>query len=106
MWVVCLDNTATEKTRREHTMGEMIYYFNGEWVPQDEVMIHPYDRGFTMGFLAKVVPVELRQAQLLPPLLRQARSVWDMDVPPEGAKGCKDCAAVSGLLKGLGRSTN
>ena len=30
-------------------MGEMIYYFNGEWVPQDEVMIHPYDRGFTMG---------------------------------------------------------
>ena len=64
------------------------------------------DRGFTMGFLAKVVPVELRQAQLLPPLLRQARSVWDMDVPPEGAKGCKDCAAVSGLLKGLGRSTN
>ena len=30
-------------------MAEMVYYFNGEWVPQSQVMIHPYDRGFTMG---------------------------------------------------------
>ena len=64
------------------------------------------DRGFTMGFLAKVVPVELRQAQLLRPLLRQTRSVWDMDAPPKGAKDCKDCAAVTGLLEGLGGSMN
>ena len=30
-------------------MDEMVSYFNGEWVPQSQVMIHPYDRGFTMG---------------------------------------------------------
>ena len=64
------------------------------------------DWGFTMCFLAKVVPVELRQAQLLPPLLRKARSVWDMDGPPKGARNCKDCAAVSGLLEGLGGYSN
>ena len=62
------------------------------------------DRGFTMGFQAKVVPVELRQATLLPPLLRKARSIWDMDTPPKGAKDCKDCAAVDGLLERLGGS--
>ena len=30
-------------------MDGFIGYFNGDWVPQDQVMIHPYDRGFTMG---------------------------------------------------------
>ena len=59
---------------------------------------------FTMGFRAKVVPVELRQAKLLPPLLRKARSIWDLDTPPLGAGDCKDCAAVIGLLEKLGGS--
>ncbi len=59
-------------------------------------------KGFVMGFHAKVVPVALRQAQLLPPLLRKARRIWDMAVPPAGAKDCKDCAAVNGLLERLG----
>ena len=62
------------------------------------------DRGFTMGFLAKVVPVQLRQAQLLPPLLRKARGIWDMDAPPPAGRDCKDCAAVVGLFEGLGGS--
>ena len=61
-------------------------------------------KGFTIGFHARVVPVQLRQAQLLPPLLRKARSIWGMDAPPKGAKDCKDCAAVVGLLEGLGGS--
>ncbi len=59
-------------------------------------------KGFTMGFHAKVVPVELRTASLLPPLLRKARSIWDMDAPPAGAGDGKDCAAVDGLLERLG----
>ena len=59
-------------------------------------------RGFTMGFRAKIVEVELRRSQLLPPLLRRARSIWDMDAPPTGIGDCKDCAAVSGLLEKLG----
>ena len=59
-------------------------------------------RGFTMGFRAKIVEVELRRSQLLPPLLRRARSIWDMDAPPTGIGDCKDCAAVGGLLEKLG----
>jgi hypothetical protein len=61
-------------------------------------------KGFTMGFRAKVVPVELRTGSLLPPLLRKARSIWDMDTPPLAAEGCKDCEAVYGLFERLGGS--
>ena len=60
------------------------------------------DRGFVMGFHAKIVPVALRQPTLLPPLLRKARSIWDMKTPPASARDCKDCAAVVGLLEQLG----
>jgi branched-chain amino acid aminotransferase len=35
--------------RTEVAMAEMTYYHNGEWVPENQVMIHPFDRGFTMG---------------------------------------------------------
>ena len=30
-------------------MPEFTAYFNGEWVPNSEVVIDPFDRGFTMG---------------------------------------------------------
>ena len=30
-------------------MAEHIAYYNGEWMPYDEVRIHPQDRGFTVG---------------------------------------------------------
>ena len=30
-------------------MAEHVAYFNGEWVPNSEVRIDPFDRGFTMG---------------------------------------------------------
>ena len=30
-------------------MGDHIAYFNGEWVPNSDVRIDPFDRGFTMG---------------------------------------------------------
>ena len=62
------------------------------------------DRGFVMGFHARVVGVELQPARLLPPLLRKARGIWDMAIPPKGAKGCKDCEAISGLFASLGGS--
>ena len=30
-------------------MAEFVAYFNGDWVPNSEVVISPFDRGFTMG---------------------------------------------------------
>ncbi len=63
------------------------------------------DQGFVMFFHANVVPVELRVASLLPPLLLKARSIWDMDAPPKAGRDCKDCVAVDGLLESLGSSS-
>jgi len=60
------------------------------------------ERGFTMGFRVNIVPVELRPVTLLPPLLRKARAIWDMESPPNSARDCKDCEAVLGLLEQLG----
>ena len=61
-------------------------------------------RGFVMAFHANVVPVEIRLTSLLPPLLRKARDIWDMETPPKAARACKDCAAVDGLLESLAGS--
>jgi hypothetical protein len=61
-------------------------------------------RGFVMAFHANVIPVEIRLTSLLPPLLRKARDIWDMETPPKAARACKDCAAVDGLLGSLAGS--
>ena len=62
------------------------------------------EKGFSMGFEATVVNVRLRPEELIPPLLRKAREVGDMDRPPTGLTGCKDCEAVDSLFKALGRA--
>ena len=53
--------------------------------------------GFRMGFRAKVVPVDL-DPDKIGPLLRKARRIYDEEAPPEGAKGCEDCASFDTLV--------
>ena len=57
--------------------------------------------GFSMGFHAKVVPVDLKPERL-PPLLRKAKSIFELESPPNSRKGCRDCEAMAGLLETLG----
>lgn len=58
--------------------------------------------GFRLGFRAKVVPVEL-DPRKIPPLLRRARRIFDEGSPPEGAKGCEDCANFDALVSAAGK---
>jgi hypothetical protein len=58
--------------------------------------------GFRMPFKATALPVELDRA-MIPPLLRKAKSLMDMDSPPEGRPGCRDCALVDQLVRLSGR---
>ena len=60
------------------------------------------DKGFTMGFEATVVNVDLRPDALIPRLLKKVREVADMGRPPMGSPGCKDCEALDGLMDALG----
>ena len=60
--------------------------------------------GFYMGFEATVVEVDLKPETLVPPLLRKVKEVSDLDRPPIGLPGCKDCAALDTLVEALGRA--
>jgi hypothetical protein len=61
------------------------------------------DAGFVLGFRPRVVEVDLDPDRLIPPLLRQAARTHAMPHPPPSRKGCKDCAALEGLLETLAR---
>ena len=57
--------------------------------------------GFVLGFRPRVVEVELAPDRLLPPLLRQAARLHATPAAPAARDGCRDCAALEGLLAAL-----
>ncbi len=57
--------------------------------------------GFSLGFRANIVPVELKPERMIPPLLKTATEIYEMDEPPAGTDRCKDCDASRGLLEAL-----
>ncbi len=57
--------------------------------------------GFVLGFRPRVVEVDLDPERLIPPLLRQADRIHEASTPPESRDGCRDCAALEGLLAAL-----
>ena len=61
--------------------------------------------GFSMSFEATIVDVDLKPEVLIPPLLQKVKEVSDMDLPPAGRPGCKDCEALGSLIDTLGRRT-
>ena len=61
-------------------------------------------RGFSMGFGATVVDVELKPEALIPPLLEKVRQVAETESPPEERADCKDCQALGGLMGALGQT--
>lgn len=53
--------------------------------------------GFAMGFSAQVHPIRLEPWRL-EPLLVRARGLLEMDRPPAGREGCKDCQRLDGVV--------
>lgn len=54
--------------------------------------------GFSMGFKANILPIPL-DTDIIPPLLRKARDISDLQEPPEGRDGCRDCELLAGLVE-------
>ena len=52
--------------------------------------------GFLMGFRVNILDVSILP-DLVPQLLRKARSILDLERPPAGEDGCKDCEALARL---------
>jgi hypothetical protein len=53
--------------------------------------------GFSMGFTAKIKPLDLNP-EMIRPLLARAREILDLHVPPPARGGCKDCAKLEGVI--------
>ena len=60
------------------------------------------ETGFTLAFQPRLVEVDLDPGRLITPLLRRAASIHALASPPEARNGCRDCAALEGLLSALG----
>ena len=56
------------------------------------------DQGFSMPFKTTAEPVELDRS-IIPPLLRKAKKILDMENPPEGQEGCKECRLVEEMAR-------
>jgi len=54
--------------------------------------------GFQMGFSAHILAVKLNTASI-PPLLKKARKILELDMVPKGLTGCKDCERLEGIVK-------
>lgn len=60
------------------------------------------DSGFNMPFRATAVPVGLERARIAP-LLRRAKGLMEMEEPPEGREGCRDCGMVEEIIRACGK---
>ena len=61
----------------------------------EEVLL---ENGFSMGFEAHLLAVDLQGEKLIKPLLRKVREIWEMDSPPKSAKRCRDCQLLKELV--------
>jgi hypothetical protein len=67
-------------------------------LPLYAVQLHAYAWIAERKGFARAVELFLDSAKLIPPLLREFRRLYDLRVPPDGRRGCKDCAAANALL--------
>ena len=71
----------------------LIYYEPITDIGVEEISDELSDDGFSMKFRPQIVNVEL-QPETIPPLLRQARQIFDSPNPPQGQDGCKNCELI------------
>lgn len=57
-----------------------------------------HEDGFGMGFTANIHKVTL-DLNIMPPLLAKTREIHNLENPPVGLKGCRNCQLLEGLLE-------
>ena len=60
------------------------------------------DQGFSMPFRTNAMPIELDRS-MIPPLLRKAKTLLEMENPPDGREGCKECRLVGEMARISGK---
>lgn len=75
----------------------LVYYEPVTGINSENLASVVQENGFSMGFTANILPVEVDRT-MIPPLLQKAKALFDLPSPPEGRKGCRDCAALYRLM--------
>lgn len=76
-----------------------LIYFEPE--TDDDAVGNPVnyrDNGFAMGFIPRVVEVELKPDSI-PLLLAEVRRMYDLPKAPKGRDGCKDCLILEKMAE-------
>jgi hypothetical protein len=65
---------------------------------QDQLDSLVKEKGFLMAFEGHVLEVALEPDKVIPPLLKEVRAIHDLESPPPGNQGCRDCQLLEGLI--------
>jgi hypothetical protein len=76
----------------------LIYYEPVTDIGVEDIDAVTNHNGFSMGFAAKLLPIELRPA-MIPPMLRWVREICDMGTVPAGREGCEDCERLERVVE-------
>jgi hypothetical protein len=79
------------------TGAALVYFENRSKEYRDSPLDLATDDGFSLPFSITTVPVELDR-KALKPLMKRFREIADLNLPPKGREGCKDCARLQYLL--------
>lgn len=71
----------------------LLYYQPKTDISVDDLRSLTTAEGFAMRFEPQLVEIPL-EPELVPPLLADARRLYDLPVPPAGKEGCKNCEMV------------
>jgi hypothetical protein len=76
----------------------LIYYEPQTDLDEERLASVLGERGFSLPFTAKLLPIALRPEELIPPLLQRAKEILTADRPPDRTAGCEECARVDALV--------
>lgn len=65
---------------------------------EDELDSILREDGFLMGFAGHLLELKLQAEEMIPPLLEKAREIHDLESPPSGNQGCRDCMLLEQLI--------
>jgi hypothetical protein len=71
-----------------------LIYFEPQTALESDISNGQMNEGFRLSFKAKFLEIELNPHQIILPLLKQARTLADLQEPPPSREGCKDCQRV------------
>lgn len=75
----------------------IVYFENQSKAFREEPLDLATDNGFSIPFEITTVPVKLDRKQLRP-LMKRFREIANLQLPPKGREGCRDCARLQLLL--------